>query len=81
MGFIEDGIYYYEGVFIELEGYEFEVIGKIIDVMNIVVFYIYIDVIDENGDDINKWVFCDVVGVIVDYVLIDVVVVGLNGCW
>ena len=38
-GLTEDGIYYYEGVSIESEGYEFEVTGKITDAMNIVASY------------------------------------------
>ncbi|MCG9734891.1 TonB-dependent siderophore receptor [Pseudoalteromonas shioyasakiensis] len=80
-GLTEDGIYYYEGVSIESEGYEFEVTGKITDAMNIVASYTYIDVTDENGDDTNKWAPRDVVGVTVDYALTDAVVVGLNGRW
>lgn len=80
-GLTEDGIYYYEGVSIESEGYEFEVTGKITDAMNIVASYTHIDVTDENGDDTNKWAPRDVVGVTVDYALTDAVVVGLNGRW
>ncbi|MEI8646110.1 TonB-dependent siderophore receptor [Pseudoalteromonas sp. Hal040] len=80
-GLTEDGIYYYEGVSIESEGYEFEITGKITDAMNIVASYTHIDVTDENGDDTNKWAPRDVVGVTVDYALTDAVVVGLNGRW
>jgi len=80
-GLTEDGIYYYEGVSIESEGYEFEVTGKITDAMNIVASYTHIDVTDENGADTNKWAPRDVVGVTVDYELTDAMVVGLNGRW
>jgi outer membrane receptor for ferric coprogen and ferric-rhodotorulic acid len=79
----ENQQYYYEGVTVESEGFEVEVVGQITDALRVQVSYTAIDVEDEAGNDANLWAPRDVVTFQLGYELpaVPALTVGLGGRW
>ncbi|WOI37464.1 TonB-dependent siderophore receptor [Alteromonas sp. CI.11.F.A3] len=79
----ENQQYYYEGVSVESEGFEVEVVGQITDALRVQASYTAIDVEDEAGNDANLWAPRDVVTFQLGYELptVPALTVGLGGRW
>ena len=79
----ENNQYYYEGVTVESEGFEIEVVGQITDALNVQASYTAIDVEDEAGNDANTWAPRDVVSFQLGYNVpaLPDLTVGLGGRW
>ena len=79
----ENNQYYYEGVSVESEGFEIEVVGQITDALNIQASYTAIEVEDEAGNDANTWAPRDVVSFQLGYNVpaFPDLTVGFGGRW
>jgi outer membrane receptor for ferric coprogen and ferric-rhodotorulic acid len=56
VGLNDNGNYYYEGVDIDSEGFELEVVGRVNDFLDLVLGFTSLELKDEQSADIYEWV-------------------------
>ncbi|WP_394224200.1 TonB-dependent siderophore receptor [Alteromonas gracilis] len=79
----ENGQYFYEGVSVESNGFEFEMVGQLTDNLRVQAAYTAIDVENEQGGKANTWAPRDVVTFQMGYTIpaAPEMEVGLGGRW
>ncbi len=82
-GMNENGNYYYEGVDIDSEGYELEVVGRLNDYVDLVLGFTSLELKGQQNEDIYEWVPRETVNLALSTKVpgLTSVALGINGRW
>jgi outer-membrane receptor for ferric coprogen and ferric-rhodotorulic acid len=82
-GMNENGNYYYEGVDIDSEGYELEVVGRLNDYVDLVLGFTLLELKGQQNEDIYEWVPRETINLALSTKVpgLTSVALGINGRW